>query len=359
MKKVRVAIVGSVRGMCLAQAFMAHKESELVAVCDIREQRAKKAVKPYGDIKACSDYYDEILNDDNINAVFIATPDSLHAPMTIAALKAGKHVLSEVPLGTTVDECKEIIRLSVSANLKVEMGNECRWMPYLEAIKQYIDQGRLGEIFYGEGDYMHNLLKDGVNKIEDDDSLHWRWNPDDPMTTMLPGGMHPLDTLRWLMGVEQFTEVCAFGNRKAIKETDADDTTAAIFKDKNGIIAKITSTYGVWRPYCLYFGCYGTEGSFETDRSDNKGEALVYLKDIKYQEKMMSWPVPIWEHPDSSKYELYHGTTDIHMGFDFIDAIVKDRQPIISAKEGAISTVAAICALESAKTGSVVKIPQF
>src|SRR3989442_1069063 len=97
MKNVRIGIVGAHRGASHARVFAAHPEGEVVAVCDAREARARAAAESIGVARWHTDF-DALLADDRVNAVYIATPDHLHGEMNVRALRAGKHVLSEIPL---------------------------------------------------------------------------------------------------------------------------------------------------------------------------------------------------------------------------------------------------------------------
>jgi predicted dehydrogenase len=357
MRKVRIGIVGTRRGSSHNQVFGGHPECEVVAVCDVRAERARATAESLGLIRWHTDL-DALLSDDAVNAVYIATPDHLHGEMNVRALRAGKHVLSEIPLATELEHCRDIVALSEAGNLKVQMGNECRWMPYLQAVRAMADAGDFGRFFCGEGEYLHNLRMEGWHAREEDGTPHWRWDAAAPQTTMLGGGPHALDTLRWLMGIERFTDVVAGGTRGSIHDTHADDTTVALFNAPGGVLVKITVSYGMWRPYCLYFSAAGTAGTFEASRETPQGEGRVFLNRIPHQTAWMELPVPLWNHPGVVTGDG-HGTLEHFQGRDFLDAIIEDRPPMIHAREGANSCAALICALEAARTGARVPIPGF
>jgi predicted dehydrogenase len=180
---------------------------------------------------------------------------------------------------------------------------------------------------------------------------------------MLGGGPHALDTLRWLMNVENFVEVQAYGNRKAFPERGVDDFTVAIFRTANDVLAKVAVSYGVQRPHCLYYSVYGTEGSFERNRSHvmgkpDEGHDLLFLRRIPYLREMMPLPVHKYSHPGVS-FSAGHGTSEVFQTADFVEAIVQDRAPLIDVVEGARTCAALICALEAARTGRPVSIPAF
>lgn len=357
MSKIRIGIVGVNRGGSHNELWQAHPATQIGGVFDIRTDRAR-AMADRWKIPQIYTSFDQMLDDDTIDLIYIATPDHLHGQMNIQVLEAGKHLLSEIPLATTVEECQAIVHLAARNNLKVQLGNEVRWSPYLMTVRDLIERGELGEIMYGEGEYLHNLLLDGWSLDEPDGARHWRWDVSYPQTTFLGGGPHAIDTLRWLLGVDQFTTVAAFATSKAIPHTDEPDTAVAIFKDATGVVAKVTVSYGMHRPYCLYFSCYGTEGSFESSRATPQEEGSLFLKSLRGQTGMMKLPVPLWSDP-GVKFAGGHGTMEYFQGLDLIEAILEDRDPLISAREGAISCIAAICALEAARTGKSITIPSI
>src|SRR5439155_22423071 len=156
MKGGRIGIGGAHRGASHNPVFQAHPECEIVAVCDVREQRAQRLAESLG-LHCWHTDLDALLADERVNAVYIATPDHLHGEMNARALRAGKHVLSEIPLATDLERCREIVALSDAHHLKVQMGNECRWMPYLQAVRGMAEAGDFGPFFYGEAEYLHRL----------------------------------------------------------------------------------------------------------------------------------------------------------------------------------------------------------
>src|SRR3954463_9907447 len=107
-KKIRVAIVGLGFGAEFIPIYQAHPNAEMVAIC----QRTKSKLDEVGDkfgVKTRYTDFNDLLKDPNVDAVHINSPIGDHAPQSIAALKAGKHVASTVPAATTIDECRQIV----------------------------------------------------------------------------------------------------------------------------------------------------------------------------------------------------------------------------------------------------------
>lgn len=165
LEKVKVAIIGvGARGSGHASQLAALEGVEFVAVCDLHEGRAKKAAaevtakghqpKVYsGD----AGIWHKMLAETRPDAVFIVTPWELHAPMCIAAMKAGAHAFSEVPIGFTLKELWEIIETSEATGRHCMMLENVNYgreeLVYLNMVRQ----GVIGELLHGEAAYIHEL----------------------------------------------------------------------------------------------------------------------------------------------------------------------------------------------------------
>jgi predicted dehydrogenase len=322
------------------------------AVCDIRRERAEAAARE-SEIPHVFDRLDDMLAAD-LDAVFVATPDHLHAGHAIAALKAGKHVLSEIPMATSREEVTEILALT-ERGPAYAMGNEVRWLPVMQAVKQMVADGFWGPIFYSEAEYLHNLRREGWREHESDGTLHWRFDPARPQTTLLGGGPHAFDTIRWVTGETNYTEAFAYGVGQYVPGHPEPHTVVAILKGASGAACRITVSYQMARPYCLYFSLYGDRGTFEVGRS-RQGESYYFSEKIPYLSDMTRLDVPFWSRPGAGA--AGHGTSEYDMLLDFLDAVRDGRAPLIDARESARSILPAICALESLETGAPVAVPQ-
>ena len=300
--------------------------------------------------------YEDMLNDGGIDLVVIGTPDHLHAGQALAALEAGKHVLSEIPAAYELSELERLIELEESQSLVYAMGNEVRWFPYLEAAKKMSDEGYWGKVFHSEAGYLHNLRQEGWRETEPESGEpHWRFDPDRPQTTFLGGGPHAFDTLRWLIGETNWTEVFAYGNVPYVSGNSEPANTVAMLKGASGLISKVEVSYVMVRPYSLYFNVFGDQGTFETSRT--KSEGLFHSDKIPHMDGMERLAVPYATRPGYGHGG--HGSSEIHMVEDLISAIKTGRPAAINAREAARSIAPAICAYESIRSGQPVQIPQF
>lgn len=358
MNEIRVGVVGLGQGRSHLQAFQALAGSRVVALCDLDAPLLAQVGQQFG-VERQYTSYEQLLADKTVDLVVVATPDHLHGQQAIMALEAGKHVLSEIPMALTLDECQRIIELTDRSGLKYHMGNQVRYAFCLQDIQRMIAHGDFGEVFNGEGEYLHEM-GDIVNHRPSD---HWRIHPATPQTTLLGGGPHAIDTLRWLMGV-RFVEAQAYHATQQSK-WQTTHTTVALFKAHTGAVAKVTVSYGMARPYCLYYAVYGTQATFE--RTRDQGRPLddtvnfLYHNHLSGARRMIPVTLPNWNNPRiARRYALGHGTMEIEQAQALLDAIRADQEPAIGPREAARSIAAGICALQSANQGGgQVAIPQF
>jgi predicted dehydrogenase len=357
---LNIGVVGLGQGRSHLAAFQSLEGSRVLAVADLNAGLRERTVADYA-IERQYTSIEELLSDRDIDVVVVATPDHLHGQHAIAALEAEKHVLSEIPMATTFEECRRIIELTDRSGLKYHMGNQVRYAHCLQDVHGLIRTGDLGEIFYGEGEYLHNLEELIARK----EPNHWRVDPTRPQTTLLGGGPHALDTLRWLMGA-RFTHVSAFHAGHTTEWGNATHTTVAIYKAANGATAKVTTAYGMIRPYCLYYSVYGSKGSFERTRlqGESGGETTNYLYHSRLSgtDHMIPVTLPNFNSPAISRQigQVGHGTMEYEQARDFLASIVNDTEPAIGPREAAASIVPLIFGLKAADAGGgLVEIPSI
>jgi len=353
---IRVGLLGANRALFMVKCRDAMPDDLILAgIYDIRPARAEQAAQRHA-IQRVYPAYEAMLDDPGIDLILIGTPDPQHAPQAIQAMEAGKHVFSEIPAAYELDQLHQLIRLEATTGLKYAMGNEVRWFPYLEAAKKMAEDGFWGEIFYSEAGYLHNLRLEGWKETEPETGQpHWRFDPQQPQTTFLGGGPHAFDTIRWLVGETNWTEVTAYGTVPYAPPHAEPGHAVALLRNAAGRICKIETSYVMQRPYCLYFNLFGDRGTFETSRTEPAG--LFFSQKIPYMERMEKLAVPYATRP--GHHRAGHGSSEVHMIEDLIGAIRQDRPAAINAREAARSIAPAICALESIRTGQPVSIPQF
>ena len=145
--KVRIGIIGcGTIGTVHANAYKKVANSEIVALCDILPDRLAEKAKEFGVAKTYTDYL-ELVKDPEIDAVSVCVPNDMHAPIAIAAFEAGKHVLLEKPMTLTASLGEEILKARDKSGKLLQMGMVRRQAADSIAVKELIDNGRLGEIY--------------------------------------------------------------------------------------------------------------------------------------------------------------------------------------------------------------------
>lgn len=149
-KKLKIGIIGS--GGIAQSCHMPGYESvpdlcEMVAVCDVDPATAQKAAEKFGITKTYTDYR-KLLEDKEIDAVSVATPNAFHLHPTVDALKAGKHVLCEKPLAMNAKEAKLMCQAAKESGKILQVGLQTRFSGPAMFLKDYIDHGHMGKIYY-------------------------------------------------------------------------------------------------------------------------------------------------------------------------------------------------------------------
>ncbi|NLP48265.1 MAG: Gfo/Idh/MocA family oxidoreductase [Clostridiales bacterium] len=150
-KKVRVAIIGcgGIANGKHMPSLAKQEDVEMVAFCDIVEERAQEAAEKFG-IEGAKVYkdYKELLKDKTIDVVHVCTPNRSHGFISVDSLEAGKHVMCEKPMAKTYAEAKEMLEASKRTGKKLTVGYQQRWRGDSLYLKAACDDGELGDIYY-------------------------------------------------------------------------------------------------------------------------------------------------------------------------------------------------------------------
>ncbi|HDZ19754.1 hypothetical protein LCGC14_0015990 [marine sediment metagenome] len=197
MKQVRVAVIGAgIWGAAHIRAYSQHASAELMAICDLDEGRARDAAATWG----VANYYtsvDAMLADVELDAVSVATPDGAHAAVAIQCAQAGKHILCEKPLATTIEDCQAMIAAAEAAGVYLMVDWHNRWNPPHHEASKAISAGELGDVRY-----IYYRLSDTI--YVPTTMLPWAGES----SVMLFLGSHALDTICWFMQARPCRVTC-------------------------------------------------------------------------------------------------------------------------------------------------------
>lgn len=316
MSKLRFAILGCGRISARhVQALINNQdEAELVGVYDTIEELAIDKKKQYesivegSNVKVYADYK-ELLNDENIDVVTIATISGYHAQQAIDCLNYNKHVLIEKPMALSIEDADQIIKLGKEKNKKVCVSHQNRFIPVVQRLKQAVDEGRFGKLVHGTA---RTLWARDDHYYQ---QAAWRGTKALDGGTLMNQCIHNIDLLQWLLGgeVERFSaETDTF-----IRNIETEDFGAILMRFKNGAVGIVEGSV------CIY------PRNLEESLSIFGEKGTVVIKDGN---------IETWRFADEKDYDYVEldedtlGHTPLYK--DLITAIKEDSDPLINGVEG-------------------------
>ncbi len=240
-----------------AKAYVRNPHTRIVGVTSRTRSSAEKLVAELGlDCRIYADY-DALLADDDVDIVSVTTPNFLHASEAIAAAQAGKHICLEKPAGIGEEELDELGAAVEKAGVTSIMSYVLRWNQQVLNVKNLVERGALGELFYCEADYWH-----GVGEVIRAD--RWLARTELAGSAMLTGGCHPVDMARNFMG--EVAVVTAHSHANPSLGFDYDTSVLCAVQFESGAIGKITSILELAGPYQFNITVMGSEGTAQGNR---------------------------------------------------------------------------------------------
>lgn len=279
---------------------------EVVAVCDIDPDQLA-VVAERNDVPERYTDSRRITEHPDLDIISICSYDDAHVSQAISAFNHGKHVLVEKPVALNRSDAEALLRAQQESGKLITSNLILRRSPRFREVRRMLADGAFGEVFYMEGDYVHQILW----KLTEG----WRGKMDFYCVTY-GGGIHLIDLMRWLID-DEVAEVCGMGNKILTRDSAYryDDTIVALLRFSRGAMAKCLTTLGPQRTQLHALTVYGTEGTFVNDLPDGK----LFTGDQPEDERPMTTPYPAIEKRDLLP--------------DFISAIREEREPNVSARD--------------------------
>jgi len=152
-RTIRVGVVGTGMGRYHMEGFAKQENVDLVAICDLNEPEARQFAHQYGVTQVFADYR-EMFSLKDLDAVSIATPNCLHAPMTIDALRKGKHVLVEKPMALNPREARAMVATAKKAGKRLMVEQSMRFSRDAQMLRAYFDRGEFGTVYYARSTWI-------------------------------------------------------------------------------------------------------------------------------------------------------------------------------------------------------------
>ncbi len=369
-KKINVAIVGLGFGAEFIPIYKKHPNANLIAICQRNKTKLDEIGNAFGIDKRYTSY-DELLKDSSIDAVHINTPIPDHAIQSIKALKAGKHVACTVPMATTVEECKEIVRLTKETGLTYMMMETVVYAREFLFMKELYDKGELGKLQFLKASHQQDM--DGWPN-------YWPGLPPMYYATHCVGPV-----LGLMRGEAEY--VSCFGSGTIREELHqhynspyAVETTHIKLRNSDVSAHIYRSLFDVARQYRESFEVYGSKKSVEWPLIEGKPLVMHTAKrpepeipeEVESPDYAKLLPEPIQRFTTKGVYDsdehqhlsftqgAGHGGSHPHLIHEFLSALVNKKQPYPNASQSANITCVGILAHESAKQGGkIIPLPEF
>lgn len=270
MKSLNVGIIGlGAIGQKHCQALAQIERAKIVALADLDESVLSKTTKKFGGTPYID--FHKLINHPDLDAVVIATPDHLHTAPCLAAANAGKHILVEKPIATTIDDANEIIESAAEARVKLMVGFSLRFNLHYMQIKEMIAAGKVGDVI--------SVFARRLNLITQADRINGRTG------VLLFLGIHDFDALRWILNSEPISIYCA-ESTSVPKKFPQENETFSTIQFENGVVA------------CAHIGWnlpiqHAGGRDFKLDIMGSKGS--IYLDQMRqgieiYSESLTKYP---------------------------------------------------------------------
>ena len=336
MNKIRVGVIGcgSISRHRHTPEFASHPDVEIAAFADINLKRATGFAEKHGGV--AYENWQGIIALPHIDAVSVCTPNALHAPISIAASKAGKHVLCEKPMATSEEEASAMIAAAKGAGKFLMIGHNQRLAAMHIKAKELLQSGVIGKLVTFRTSFSHP----GPEGWSVDGAQSWFFRKEEAFVgSMGDLGVHKADLLLWLLG-EDITDVSAFVDRIGKSFGDVDDNAVCILRTKSGAIGSLTASWTHDPGEDNATIIYGTKGILRIG-VDPTHPVTVSLANGEKQ----LFQTGRLQTNDAN------GQSESGIIRAFIQAIQTGTPPEISGEEGHRALAVILACLESSKTG--------
>lgn len=323
--------------------YLANPRVNLCGYFDLNQDRAQEMAEKFGGTAYASE--DALLNDPKIDAVSICTANAVHAPLTIKALRAGKHVLCEKPMATTYADCEEMLAEAARAGRRLLIGQNQRLAKAHTEAKRMLSDGVIGDVLtfrttFGHGGPETWSITPGA--------ATWFFDKKQAaMGAMADLGIHKTDLIRYLLGqdVVRATARLATLDKKGPdgQLIGVDDNAICIYEMSGGVIGTMTASWTYYGAEDNSTVLYGTKGIMRiyddpahsiVVRSKDGTERTFDLEEIQTNDKQTS-----------------SGVID-----EFVAAVEEDRPSILDAGDVVKSMKAVFASIRSAEEGRPVEV---
>lgn len=323
MKKLRLGVVGLGMGRGHARGYMSHPQADLVALCDMDADRLASEASALGVAQTYGDAV-EMFDRAALDAVSIAVPNKLHAPLTIAALERGLHVLCEKPMARTAEEAEGMLVAARAAQKNLMINFSFRFSDMSFSLKEQVDAGVLGDIYFGRSVWHRRR---GLPKFGG-------WFGIKDMSgggPLIDLGVHRLDLALWLMGYPEpisvsgstYDPIARQMAENEGKAFDVEDLACGLIKFANGatLVLEASWALNIRENEHMVTSLYGTHGGLV---QRNTGGSYEFEAELYTTEGRSHF---------TKKLDRRTGSAPSSYA-EFIDSILEQRTPVATGEHG-------------------------
>lgn len=340
-------------------------EVEVIALCDITPENLQEGLKVYGkEVAAYSDYHQMLSAHPELDAVVVVAPNFLHAPITLAALEAGKHVLTEKPIATHVADATRMIETAKKQQRLLAVGFEMRYSQLFHRMAELLSQGAIGDLelvfaalFRGDWNPKSWKYTDPQTGI----STNWRFLTYTAGCSLMEDGIHELDVIHWLVNAPPKL-IQAQGGNNVYRDRETIDNAGLLIEFANRVRCNFGFSLFTPAQDGLVMRFYGSQGEM-TFRREMDAQYVVLNP---YHGKTESIPVPyyqpgeeeVWNdllkrrHSDPMSNDNEISTYRVHR--EFLKSLETGAAPFADGEGGRDAIYLALAAEHSLRSGQVV-----
>lgn len=320
--------------------------AKIYGLYDLNQERAAQLAKQYGARAYAS--AEELLADPAIDAVSVCTANFAHAEITIAALKAGKHVLCEKPMATTLEDCRAMVDAAKAANRCLMIGHNQRLAKAHVKAKALLNEGVIGRLISVRTSFGHSGPETWT--VDQGKNIWFFDKTKAQMGVMADLGIHKTDLLQYLCDshIKRATaKLATLDKRDAAGDLiSVDDNAVCIYELENGVMATMIASW-------CYYGAednstilYGTQGILRIYDDPEHSIVLIRRDGTKAYFDV--------EAIQTNDNQTKSGVID-----EWIDCLSASRAPAISGEEALCSMKGVFAALKSSQTGRTVSVDEL
>ena len=334
---INIGIIGAgYIGLTHAKSFSSLPNVKIAAVCDRVEERAKVLAEKFG-----AKYYTDVekmLAQPNIDAVVVGTPHAFHAEQTILAAEAGKHVLVEKPMATSLEDCDRMIEVCRRSGVKLMVAHSHRFWPGNVKAKELTEKGEVGRLLTA----YDSVVGGGFGPVGSrDPSDRFAWMQSRRLGgggAVMFNGSHIIDRLRWWIGSEVKKVFAKVGNE--VYGSEVEEYGSAFLLFENGVSATMTVSMATpGAGYCVA-ELLGTDGIIEVKTYEN----------VRLGKK--SWETVHVFDPETERDRTFTAEAK-----EFVASILEDRKPLIPGEEGRANVEVVLAIYRSSERLETVHLP--